>query len=139
MMKFKRMFKYYSTTKVRNIAIGSFAFISSLMLVGGAVYLFIEKQENIEIYEEEKLQAYNECVNAGRLRNFQTEEKDNEILFFAPNLRNTPYSTMSAMIATANACHGFTLKQSEGACIGPGCEKDLGAGIPFYFTLVQTG
>lgn len=125
-----------SNRKIRNIVIGSFSFISSLMIVAGSVYLFVGqgtvKEENTEMKEI----AYSSCVNAGKLRNFLTEEEEGKITFYSPNLRNTPYSTINAMTMTASACEGFKL---DDACIGPGCESDRGIGVPFHFTLVQRG
>lgn len=125
-----------SARKIKNIAIGSFCFISSLMIVGGSVYIFIDKENKIEETQEMRDKAEQSCKTSGRLRSFSyTDRDDGNITFYAPNLRNTPYSTMSAMLATANACDGYQLSNKEGACIGPKCEENEGIGIPFQFTL----
>lgn len=125
-----------SARKIRNIAIGSFCFVASLMMVAGSVYIFIEKENSKVEAEEMREEAEGSCKNSGRLRNFShTDRNDGNITFYSPNLRNTPYSTMSAMLATANACDGYELSNKEGACIGPECEISEGIGIPFSFTL----
>lgn len=131
-----KMLKIKSSKKIRNIIIGSFAITASLLMVAGSVQLFIAKEEISENRVEQLSQAYDQCSNAGRLRNFAIDESESSITFFSPNLQNTPYSTMSAMVATANACQSLILKE---ACIGPGCEGDRGVGIPFSFTLEQEG
>jgi hypothetical protein len=123
-----------SVNKVRNLVIGSFIFIVSLMVCGASIYFITQEKDVEEVAVEQKKEAYDKCVMAGKLRNFVVDETGGVVTFYHPNLRNTIYSSITAMVSTTSVCEDFTLVS---ACSGPGCKFDKGVGIPFSFTLRQ--
>lgn len=123
-----------SVNKVRNLAIGSFVFMVALMASGASIYFLTQAEGVEEVAVEQKESAYDKCVMAGKLRNFLVDETGDVVTFYHPNLRNTTYSSITAMVSTTSMCEDFTL---VAACSGPGCKFQKGVGVPFSFTLRQ--